>query len=409
MGPNEPLVVQKYGGATVKNSERVKEAAERIVDTKGSGKNVVAVVSAPGNTTDRLTDMAKEVSDDPDKRELDRLLSTGEQKGISLVAMAVRDMGHEAVSFTGPQVGIYTNPYHTRAKIKRVDASPVLEKLKEGKIAIVAGFQGVSDQGDITTLGRGGSDLTAIAVASELEADLCEIYTDVEGIYTTDPSLASDARLIDKISYDELLEMASAGAEVMQPRSLEVAKKKGIKINIKSYFNDKEGGTMVVEEENLEEAVVRGVTLDESQIKVSIQDVDDRPGMAAKIFRSLGERGVNIDMIIQSSPHREGVNDISFTVDSKKMDVTKDVLESIKEEIGAADIQVDRNINKVSIVGIGMKDQSGVAGEMFKVLGEEGINIEMISTSKIKTSCAVSAEDGERALKKLHRTFCREE
>ncbi|MFW6133997.1 MAG: aspartate kinase [Elusimicrobiota bacterium] len=406
---SRPIVIQKYGGTSVGDAEKIKKVARRIVQTMKKEKEVVAVVSAPGDTTSRLMDMAYSISKNPDERELDVLLATGEQQGISLVAMAIKEMGYKAISFTGHQVGIVTDSFHSRARIKKIDTSKVIKALDEGNIVIVAGFQGISEEENITTLGRGGSDLSAVALAAVLDARACEIYTDVEGVFTADPSIVKNARKINEISYDEMLELASSGAKVMQSRSLEIAKKHNIVINIKSSMNNnsKESGTMIMKEtKDLEQVVVRGVTLDEDQVKMSIMGVPDKPGMAAQIFGSLSKENINVDMIIQSSAYKSGENDISFTVDHSRLNRAREILEKVKNKIGAKEIIVDEDVDKVSIVGVGMRSHAGVASKMFEVLAKKGINIEMISTSEIKISCVVSRNKGKTALKELHHEFC---
>ncbi len=403
---NKKIIVQKYGGTSVKNVERIKNVAARIVNTMKSGSDVVVVVSAPGNTTNRLMDMAHSISENPTGRELDILLSTGEQQGISLLAMAICEMGHKAISFTGAQVGILTDSLYSMARIKRIDTATILKALSDGNIVIVAGFQGISEEENITTLGRGGSDLSAVALAAVLDAEVCEIYTDVDGVYTTDPSIVPEAHKIDDISYDEMLELASSGAKIMQSRAMEVAKKYNVKLNIKSSLSKdyKEGGTMVVKEtKDLEEVVIRGVSLDEDQVKVSIVGVRDRPGIAADIFGALANENINVDMIIQSSAYERGINDISFTVSKQQIKKVKDILNKLQ----AKEIIVDEEVVKVSIVGVGMKSHAGVAAKMFEILAKKSINIGMISTSEIKISCVISSKVGKEAVKVLHNEFCK--
>ncbi len=408
---NNRIVVQKYGGTSVRDADRIKNVAGRIIETVKEGNSVVAVVSAPGDTTDRLMEMAYSITPQPDERELDVLLSTGEQQGISLVAMAIKQAGFTAVSLTGAQVGIITDNAHSRARIKSINTEKLKKALEKHNVAIVAGFQGVSMEENITTLGRGGSDLSAVALASVLKADVCEIYTDVDGVYSTDPSVVPQARKIDEITYDEMLEMASAGAGIMQSRSMEVAKKNNIKLHIRSSLKEDNfrRGTIVMEEtKDLEQVVVRGVTLDTDQVKMTIVDVPDEPGVAAKIFGSLAEGNINVDMIVQTSPHEKGVNDISFTVDKSRLKDAADMLEKVREEIGAGRILTDESVAKVSIIGVGMRSHAGVAARMFEVLAKNSINIEMISTSEIKISCVVEETEGEKAVKALHNEFCEE-
>ncbi len=406
---SKDIIVQKYGGTSVRDARRIKNVARRIIEVAGQGKNVVAVVSAPGNTTDRLMEMALALSSSPDERELDVLLATGEQQSISLLAMAIKELGFKALSYTGSQVGIITDSDHSRARIKMIKTDKLKKALKQGNIVIVAGFQGMSLQNNITTLGRGGSDLSAVAIASVLKADVCEIYTDVDGVYSTDPRIVPGAKKIKEITYDEMLEMASSGAGIMQSRSIEVAKRERTRLHIRSSLNEDNfiKGTLVMEEtKDLEQVVVRGVTLDEDQVKISVLDVPDRPGVAAGIFGDLAKENINVDMIIQTSPHEKGVNDISFTINRSRLQDAVKVLGDSVKKIGAAEFVKDEKVSKVSIVGIGMRSHAGVAARMFEVLSKNSINIEMISTSEIKISCVVSKGDGKKAVRALHKEFC---
>jgi len=398
------LIVQKYGGTSVAGPERVKKVARRIIMTKKKGNRVIIVVSAPGDTTDRLIETAQQITDSPPDREMDMLLATGEQMSIALLAMAINALGEKAVSLTGGQVGIVTDETFTKARIKKIDTKKITRELNKDKIVIVAGFQGITADRDITTLGRGGSDLTAVALASVLKADQCEVYTDVSGVYTADPRIVPDAKKIDRISYDEMLELASLGAQVMVPRSIEVAKKFNVDIHVRSSFNDEEGTVITKEVSRMEEVVVSGVAYDKDQAKVAITDVPDRPGIAAKIFGALGEGHVNVDMIIQSSAEG-GINDISFTVNRGDLKKTLDIMEKVKREIGAKELVYDDGVAKVSIVGVGMRSHSGVASKMFSALAEENINIEMISTSEIKISCVIKEKDTEKAVRAIHKKF----
>ncbi|MBI1883323.1 MAG: aspartate kinase [Chlamydiae bacterium] len=398
------LIVQKYGGSSVANPERIKNVARRIVAAKKAGNDVVAVVSALGDTTDDLIDLAKKMTDDPSEREMDMLMATGEQMSAALLSMAVHALGCSAISFTGAQVGIFTDNVHTKAKIRSISTDRVTSALKEGNIVIVAGFQGVNEAQDITTLGRGGSDTTAVALAAVLKADDCEIYTDVNGIFTTDPRVVSEAKRIPEISYDEMLELASLGAKVMHSRSIEFAKKYGVKIHVRSSFND-EPGTMIVEEaREMEDVVIRGVTADKDQAKVTISKVADKPGIAAKIFKLLADAHINIDMIIQNVSE-QGHTDISFTVSQTDLSKTLNVLKNAANEVGAQKIDSDDKIAKVSVVGIGMKSHSGVAANLFEALAKEGINILMISTSEIKISCVIRREYADKAVQTVHQKF----
>ena len=399
------LIVQKYGGTSIAGPERIKKVARRIIETKKKGNRLVIVVSAPGDTTDELIKTVQQITHSPSEREMDMLLATGEQMSIALLAMAIHAHGAEAVSLTGGQVGIVTDETFTNAKIKKIATSKIEKELSKDRIVIVAGFQGITSKKDITTLGRGGSDLTAVALASVLKADQCEVYTDVAGVYTADPRIVPDAKKIDRISYEEMLELASLGAQVMVPRSIEVAKKFDVDIHVRSSFSNEEGTVITREVSRMEEVVVSGVTYDKDMVKVAITDVPDRPGIAAKIFGALGAGKINVDMIIQSSAVGEGVNSISFTVARGALRKTLDIMEKVKKEIGAKGLVYDDGVAKVSIVGVGMRTHSGVASKMFSVLAEENINIEMISTSEIKISCVIKEKDTEKAVKAIHRKF----
>jgi aspartate kinase len=399
------LIVQKYGGTSIAGPERIKKVARRIIETKKKGNRLVIVVSAPGDTTDELIKTVQQITHSPSEREMDMLLATGEQMSIALLAMAIHARGEEAVSLTGGQVGIVTDETFSNAKIKKIATSKIEKELSKDRIVIVAGFQGITSKKDITTLGRGGSDLTAVALASVLKADQCEVYTDVAGVYTADPKIVPDAKKIDRISYEEMLELASLGAQVMVPRSIEVAKKFDVDIHVRSSFSNEEGTVITREVSRMEEVVVSGVTYDKDMVKVAITDVPDRPGIAAKIFGALGAGKINVDMIIQSSAVGEGVNSISFTVARGALRKTLDIMEKVKKEIGAKGLVYDDGVAKVSIVGVGMRTHSGVASKMFSVLAEENINIEMISTSEIKISCIIKEKDTEKAVKAIHRKF----
>ncbi|MCM8766736.1 MAG: aspartate kinase [Candidatus Omnitrophica bacterium] len=397
------LVVQKYGGSSVADIEKIKFVAKKVVDRKRKGDKLVVVVSAMGKTTDNLISLAKKIVPNPPEKELDLLLSTGEIVSVALLCMAIESYGQQAEGFPGYFAGIKTDTLHTKARIQKIEPSKILEQLKKDKIVVVAGFQGLSPEDSITTLGRGGSDLTAIAITGAIKADICEIYTDVKGVYSADPNRVKNAKLIPIISYDELLEMASSGAKVMQSRAVEFAKKYKIPFVVKSTFEDGEG-TMVKEIELKEGAVVSSVSIDENQAKISIFRVPDKPGIAGKIFSALGQKGINVDMIVQNVG-RDGFADISFTVNINDMEKTKDIVEKIAKEIGAEKVITDPDICKVSIIGIGMMNQPGVAGKMFNCLANSGINIEMISTSEIKISCVIRKKDGEKALIQLHKEF----
>jgi len=399
------LVVQKYGGSSVANIRRIQRVAHRIVSYKKKGYAVVVVVSALGDTTDNLIELAHKITTEPSAREMDMLLSTGEQISIALLAMAIHKLGFEAISFTGAQVGIITDSVHTKARILNIKAKRIKEELKKGKIVIVAGFQGINEQEDITTLGRGGSDLTAVALAKVLKADACEIYSDVEGIYTADPRIVPDARKLNYISYDEMLEMASLGAQVMQARSIEVAKKFNVVINARSSFSNNPG-TIIFKggKRDMEEVAVRGVTLTTNEAKIMICDVPDKPGLASRIFGSISEAGINVDMIVQNTS-RNRITDISFTVPKNDLKKALATTQKISKEIGAGDVLADMDIARVAIVGVGMRSHPGIAAKMFKALADKGINIEMISTSDISISCIIKKKYGKIAVRTIHKRF----
>jgi len=398
------LIVQKFGGSSLANPQRIQNVAQRVVNYRKKGYNLVVVVSALGDTTDELIKLANEINSHPSEREMDMLLSTGEQISVALLAMAIHKLGFEAISFTGAQVGIITDATHTRARIIKINADKIKEELKLGKIVIVAGFQGVTLNQDITTLGRGGSDLTAVALAKELKARECEIYTDVEGIYTTDPRLEPRARKIEEITYDEMLEMASLGAQVMQARSIEVAKKFNVPVHVRSSFS-KNSGTMIIKEaRRMEEVVVSAVTLNRNEAKITICNVPDRPGQAAKIFKTLAGAGINVDMIVQNVSHLRQT-DISFTIN--KADSLKAIrlTKRVARDIAAGEALEDEDIARVSVVGVGMRSHPGVAATMFDTLAKNKINIEMISTSDISISCIINNKYVETAVRALHEEF----
>jgi aspartate kinase len=399
------LIVQKYGGTSVGSPERIQAVAERVIRTRKAGDQVVVVLSAMSGETDRLLALAHRVSPHPDERELDLLLSTGERVTIALLAMALRERGYAARSFTGRQVGIVTDDVHTRARIERVAADRVRDALAEDVIPVVAGFQGINEKSDVTTLGRGGSDTTAVALAAALKADRCDIYTDVDGVYTTDPSIVPTAARLDKISYEEMLEMASLGAKVLQTRSVEFAMKYLVPVRVLSSFSDASSGTLVTKEDrDMEQVVVSGVTYDRNQAKITLLGVPDRPGIAARLFGGIAKENIVVDMIIQNIS-QEGLTDISFTVPRGDAKKAMDLVSTLVREIGANDVQLTEDIAKVSIVGVGMRSHSGVAATMFETLAREGINIMMISTSEIKISCVVDAKYTELAVRALHEAF----
>ena len=399
------LIVQKYGGSSVADAAKIKTVAQRVALTVKEGHGVVVVVSAMGKTTDGLIHLAHEITPRPNERELDILLATGEQVSIALLAIAIEALGHKARSFTGEQAGIRTDAAHTRARIVGIDGDKVRRALDDGHVAIVAGFQGVAtDDGDITTLGRGGSDLTAVALAAALPADVCEIYTDVDGVYTADPSIVPEARKLDRISYDEMLEMASLGARVLQSRSVEFAKKYGVPVHVRSTFKPDPGTLVTREDPNMEAVVVTGIAHDRSQAKVTIRRVPDRPGIAAQVFGAVAEQGIVVDMIVQNVS-RDGNSDISFTVPRTDRGKVVATLAEVARRIGAEGVIHDDRIAKVSIVGVGMRSHSGVAARMFQALSAEGINIQMISTSEIAVSCVIEDKYTELAVRALHETF----
>ncbi len=397
------LIVAKFGGTSVASPERIKNVAKRLAAMVDGGDQVVAVVSAMGKTTDELMGLAAAVSSDPPARELDRLLSTGEQVSMTLLALALEAMGYPAISFTGRQAGIETNGTHNKAKIVKVHNERILKALEDGLIPVVAGFQGIDANGDITTLGRGGSDTTAVAVAWGIGADMCEIYSDVDGVYTTDPRVCPRAKKLDAVSYDEMLELSSVGSGVLQSRAVEFAKKWGVVIHSRSAFSDKEG-TYVKEESPVEQAVITGIAHDTSEMKVTIRHVPDTTGVAAKVFSALAGNMVNMDMIIQNTS-LDGATDISFTCPASDLPRAKEALSGVMDEIGAAGIDVDEDIAKVSLVGTGMKSTPGVSAKAFRTLGENNINILAISTSPIRLSMVIEAHEAQRAVQVLHTAF----
>jgi len=399
------LIVQKYGGSSVANPGRIKKVAQRVARYKKRGHDVVVVVSALGDTTDELIELASKVTDDPSERETDMLISTGEQISCALLAMAIQELKVPSISFTGAQVGIITDTTHTKARILDISASDrIKEQLKEGKVVVVAGFQGISIKKEITTLGRGGSDLTAVALAKALGAKICEIYTDVDGVYTADPRIVRDAKKISMISYDEMLELASLGARVMQPRSVEYGKRYDIPIHVRSSFSNNEGTVICKEAKSMEKIDVSGLALQKDEAKITICDVPDKPGAAAVIFKELGSNNIVIDMIVQNVG-RTGTTDVSFTVLTEDIEKTMRIAKRVAREIGAGEVIKDESIAKISIVGIGMRSHAGIAARMFKALASKKINIEMISTSEIKISCVIDKKHAEQALKTLHDEF----
>ena len=396
------LVVQKYGGTSVGSLERIQNVANRVAKARDENKDLVVVVSAMSGETNKLIEYAHHFAKNPAKKEMDMLLSSGERVTAALLSIALQAMGYDAVAMTGRQAGIVTDTTHTYARIKHIDPEPIRRAIAQGKIVIVAGFQGINEQGDVTTLGRGGSDLTAVALAGALQADQCEIYSDVDGIYTTDPRIEPRAKKLDTISYDEMLEMASLGAKVLQNRSVELAKKLGVKLYARSSFSDNEGTLITEESEGMEEVLVSGVVLDKNQARVTLRGVSDRPGIAAEIFNKLAEENINVDMIIQNVG-TDGKTNLGFTVPQSEIDNAKRVVSGFDHDIEGADY--DENVCKVSVVGVGMKSHSGVAAKAFSTLAQNNINIQMISTSEIKVSMIIDEKYGELAIRALHEAY----
>ncbi|MEE3194995.1 MAG: aspartate kinase [Candidatus Poribacteria bacterium] len=398
------IIVQKYGGTSVADSQKIKNVAKRITQSHKDGNLVVVVVSAMGGSTDQLIKLALEISDNPPERELDMLLSTGEQVSIALLAMAVSELGFQAISLTGNQVGIITDGFYSNSRIKSINNDRILSELDQGKTVILAGFQGITIDDEITTLGRGASDTTAVAVAASLNADRCEIYTDVDGVYTSDPRVVESARKLDQITYDEMLEMAGLGAKVLHSRCVELAKKFQVPLSVRSSFHKGEGTIVIKENKIMEEVVVSGVTSDKDQAKVSLIGLPDTPGVAAEIFQSLADAGINIDMIIQNAS-QDGTADLSFTTAEKDLNKTIEIVSEIKAKTGFNSVNKDCNIAKVSVIGIGMKSHVGIASKTFRALADAGINIQMISTSEIKISCVIKEDQTERAVQVIHDVF----
>ena len=400
------LIVQKYGGTSVGNAERIKAVAERVVRTAQQGNQVVVVVSAMSGETDKLIALAHQVSSSPPEREMDMLLSSGERVTSALTAMAVEALGCKAKSMTGRQAGIITDKVHTKARIERISGERIHKALRDGNIVVIAGFQGVTEgETDVTTLGRGGSDLSAVAVAAAVGADLCEIYTDVDGVYTTDPNIVPAARKLQKISYEEMLELASLGAKVLQTRSVEFAMKYNVPVVVRSSFNDNPGTLVAEEDEEMENVVVSGVAYDKNQTKITIVDLPDKPGIAAKLFDTIAGANIVVDMIVQNVSSDGKSADISFTVPKTDSRRALEVTEAVSKELGAKRVDMREDISKVSVVGVGMRTHSGVASQMFRTLAEHGINIMMISTSEIKVSCVIDLKFTELAVRVLHDAF----
>ncbi len=398
------LVVQKYGGTSVGSIERIQNVARRVAKAYDEGNDIVVVLSAMSGETNKLVALANEICEFPSEREYDVLVSTGEQVTIALLSMCLQSMGYKAKSYTAAQIPIRTDSAHTRARISSIDDQRVREDLRNGTIIVVPGFQGVDPEGNLTTLGRGGSDTSAVAVAAALKADVCEIFTDVDGVYTTDPRIVPEASKIEKISYDEMLEMASLGAKVLQIRSVEFAKKYGVVIHVRSSFNDNPGTLVMKEDPEMEAVLVAGVTYNKDEAKISVMRVPDKPGIAAQLFTSLSQSNVTVDMIIQNVSH-DGFTDMTFTVPHGDYKKAMKIVEGTATGIGASEVKGDEHIAKVSIVGVGMRSHSGVASQMFACLAQEGINVHMISTSEIKISCIIDSKYTELAVRVLHESF----
>ncbi len=398
------LIVQKYGGTSVGSVERIRQVAKKITATKQAGHEIVVVVSAMAGETNRLLSLAHQVSETPDERERDVLLASGEQVSTALLSLAIRALDQPARSFLAHQVRIETDKAYGKARIKSIDSSRIKRALKDGEIVVVAGFQGVDEEDNITTLGRGGSDTSAVAMAAALNAKVCEIYTDVEGVFTTDPDICSRAKKLDRISYEEMIEMASTGAKVLQIRSVELAKKFAVPVHVRSSFTETEGTWVVEEDEGMDEVLVSGVTYDRDEAKITLLKVPDRPGLAAQIFSPISEANIVVDMIIQNASE-DGTTDLTFTVPKADYKKALALVEKAASQIQARGVTVDPAIAKVSIVGVGMRTHAGVAAKMFQVLAREGINIQMISTSEIKISVVIDEQHTERAVQALHETF----
>ena len=398
------IIVQKFGGTSVADVDCLKRVAQRISSACQEGHQVVAVVSAMGKTTDNLVQLARDIHTEPNSREFDMLLSTGEQISVAALAMALHAIGVDAVSMTGAQAGIQTDAVHTKAKIKAIQPERIIENLKANKVVIVAGFQGINSSQDIVTLGRGGSDLSAAALASAVGAERCQIFTDVEGVYTADPRVVKTAKKLDEIAYDEMLELASLGAKVLQSRSVEFAKKYGVEIEVLSSFSDAPGTIVKEEVTDMEDVLVRGVAADKNQAKVTVQALPDKPGVAAELFEKIAAASVNVDMIVQNVSE-EGSTDLSFTVPKDDLSKAHQLIEKLSQDLGAKGATYDENIAKVSIVGVGMRSHAGVASKMFSILAKNSINIEMISTSEIKVSVVIASDEADRAVQELHAAF----
>jgi len=399
------LIVQKYGGTSVGNIDRIKNVANRVVRTARKGDKVVVVVSAMSGETDKLIGLAGQLSSAPSEREMDMLLSSGERVTSALTAIAIEDLGQKAKSFTGRQAGIITDTVHTKAKIERISGDRIKQALEQGYIVVLAGFQGITETEDVTTLGRGGSDLSAVAIASAVNADLCEIYTDVDGVYTTDPNIVPEARKLEKISYEEMLELASLGAKVLQTRSVEFAMKYRVPVVVRSSFNDNPGTLVVEEDTEMENVMVSGIAYDKNQAKITVVNVPDKPGIAASLFKAIADANIVVDMIVQNISSDGKFADISFTVPKTDARKALEVSEAIAKELGAERVDKREDISKISVIGVGMRTHSGVASKMFQTLAANNINIAMISTSEIKVSCVIDLKYTELAVRVLHEVF----
>ncbi len=399
------LIVQKYGGTSVANIDRIKAVAERVARTARQGHKVLVVVSAMSGETDKLINLAHQASSNPREREMDLLLSSGERVTSALTAMAVEEQGFKAMAFTGRQMGIITDTVHTKARIEKITGERAKKALEDGYVVVVAGFQGITEAEDVTTLGRGGSDLSAVAIAGALNADLCEIYTDVDGVYTTDPNIVPEARKLNKISYEEMLELASLGAKVLQTRSVEFAMKYEVPVVVRSSFNDNPGTLVTKEDEDMEKVVVSGVAYDKNQAKLTVMGVPDKPGIAARLFKGIADSNIVVDMIVQNISSDGKSTDISFTVPKTESKKALRLTEDIARELGAGGVDLREDITKISVVGVGMRTHSGVAAQMFETLAKHGINIMAISTSEIKVSCLIDLKYTELAVRVLHDIF----
>ncbi len=398
------LIIQKYGGTSVGDVDRIKNVARRVLDTQKKGHQVVVVVSAMSGETNRLVDLAHKISKEPDGREYDQLVSTGEQVTVALLALALRDLGGQARSFLGHQVRIVTDNAYSKARIKSIDAGVIHDELKKDRVVVIAGFQGIDPDGNITTLGRGGSDTTAVAIAAALKADACEIYTDVDGVYTTDPRIVPEAKKLSRISYEEMLELASLGAKVLQIRSVEMAAKYQVPLWVKSSFNHSEGTLVMQEDKEMEKVLIAGIAFDKNEAKIAVRRLPDHPGVASRLFLPLSEAHINVDVIIQNIS-ADGFTDLTYTIPRADLAKALRIVEKTAKELGAAKVESDEKIAKVSVVGVGMRSHSGVAARMFATLAQEKINIQMISTSEIKISVVIDEKELEKAVKALHKAF----